>query len=789
MLAPVVPLAAQATLAPDETPARTGEWGFHPPADTPVSRNPPPFVWRPQDRASSYDWQAAPDDAFTAARVERVGLPYAAYRPSAPFAAGTWWWRFRFHASDGRVSAWSTARSFTVTAAAKVVGMPPFEELRARLPDGHPRLFVRPEDRAHLRELADGALAEPFARLRERCDALVAKPPDTGEPPRYPEGTVRGSEDWRAIWWGNRKRTIAVLEPAAQLAFEHWLTGDERYAAASKRLLLAAAAWDPHGATGYRYNDEAGMPFAYWFARTYTFLHDALDDQERARCCDVMRVRGGEMYAHLAPGHLWRPFNSHANRAWHFLGELGVAFDGEIDAADDWLRFATTVFGTVYPVWSDSDGGWHEGLAYWRSYLERFTWWADVMRTAISVDAYAEPFFSRVGDFAMYVQPPGSRGGGFGDLTARLRSKDHARLMALFARQAGNPYWEWYADQHGTRTPAADFIEILRLARPAVTAKAPSDLPSSTCFRGTGVAVLQTDLLDGKDDVQVMLKSSPFGSQSHGYEAQNSLLLNAYGERLLIRSGRRDVYGSPHHRNWMWSTRSTNCVTVSGKGQRKHSAAAVGRIAEFATGGGFHYAVGEAGAAYAGGVGSFRRAVLLVEPDVIVVFDALQTDAPETPTWWWHAEQPFQGGSDRAFELAVGNARCGLYLLWPRDLEVEQTDRFDPPPVPRVHLVEHHLTATPREAKRPSFGVTVMLPRRASDPARSAPVLEQVDGGFAVHVQRTGGDTLVLLRTDGDAVRSGGFISEATVAAVRVAADGTELARFASGDGTLRVVR
>ena len=40
------------------------------------------------------------------------------------------------------------------------------------------------------------------------------------------------------------------------------------------------------------------------------------------------------------------------------------------------------VFYNVYPTWSDDDGGWHEGVMYWSSYVGRFTWWADVMKAA-----------------------------------------------------------------------------------------------------------------------------------------------------------------------------------------------------------------------------------------------------------------------------------------------------------------------------------------------------------------------------------------------------------------------
>ena len=92
----------------------------------------------------------------------------------------------------------------------------------------------------------------------------------------------RGSPEWKKLWWGNRTYTIAALDGAATLAFTRLLGGKEEYGQLAKRILLDCAEWDPQGATGYRYNDEAGMPYAYYFSRTYTFVHDLLTE-ERAR--------------------------------------------------------------------------------------------------------------------------------------------------------------------------------------------------------------------------------------------------------------------------------------------------------------------------------------------------------------------------------------------------------------------------------------------------------------------------------------------------------------------------
>ena len=433
----------------DERPAQPGEWGFRPENVT-TEETPPAFVWRPQENAVSYDIQCARVADFSKIAYEAGELIYTVHRPAEVFETGQWYWRFRFVDGDGQMSKWSSGRAFAIAQNASALPLPKRSELIGRIPKSHPRLFVRPEDLDSLRARARGDLKPIYDDLVATCEDILADMPSTKEPPLYPEGTVVLSEEWREIWWGNRMYTIRVLNSAATLAFTRLLGGQDHYGEMAKKLLLACAKWDPLGATGYRYNDEAGMPYNYYFCRTYTFVNDLLSEEEREICRGVMKVQGQEMYDHLATEmrYLWHPYGSHAGRAWHFLGEIGVAFLDEIPEAEEWVWFAMNVFGAVYPAWCDEDGGWHQGLQYWDSYVQRFTWWADIMQAAMGIDAYCKPYFARAGDYPMYFQPPGTRGGGVGDLTTTRTSDQNCDLMRTLAAQARNPYWQWYVDMH-----------------------------------------------------------------------------------------------------------------------------------------------------------------------------------------------------------------------------------------------------------------------------------------------------------------------------------------------------
>ncbi len=762
LLVPAVAAAEQLVL--DEKPAAGGEWDYRPADGDASGVNPPSFSWRPQ-KGLSWEIRCAGDAEFKKIEYNVSGIELNVHCPPRTFNEDAYYWRYRGRDGEGNYTNWSRPRRFTIASDAVEMPMPARDELLCRIPKKHPRLFVRPENVERLRKLAQGEMNREYRNLVRRCDQIMARPPSTAEPPKYPADMVRNSDPWRRIWWGNRDRTIAALNSAATLGFTRLLGGPEKYGLEARRILLECAKWEPKGSTGYRYNDEAGMPYAYYFSRTYSFINDLLSKEEKQICRDVMKIRGEQMYNHLCPNHLWRPYSSHSNRAWHFLGEVGIAFLGEVEAAEDWIWFAANVFFNVYPVWCDDDGGWHEGSSYWASYLNRFTWWADVMREAMGIDAYDKPFFSKVGYYPMYLMPPGKVGGGFGDLTAGRTSRSNAGIVSIFAAQAQNGHWQWYIEQVGDRVNTDGYVGFIRGALASVRPVAPDKLPASRLFRGTGQVYLNSDLTDAGDSVQVVFKSSPFGTQSHGYEANNSFLLWGYGKRLLIRSGRRDSYGSSHHRNWMWDTRSVNNITVNGKGQYKRDARAQGRITGFKTTPAIDIVAGEAGQAYENDIlDRFSRSIIFVKPDLVVVYDRLEAKEAATFEYRLHAINKIKVAGQDDIQVQNDDVVCDINFLTPAGLTFTQTDQYDPNPRPRVRLREWHLTATtPEKAKCLEF-VTLYHPHKVKDESPKESGLQQIDGGYVLKASLPDGELIVLLPTDNNAVlKAEGLQSEGTI--------------------------
>jgi len=637
---------------------------------------------------------------------------------------GKYYWRYRCTDTKGQVSEWSVVRRLEVPATAAQLPMPTVAQQRAKVPAGHPRLFLRPEDLPRLRELARGREAQAFAALRRAADGYIKAGP-TPEPEH--KGSARDKENAELVkyWWPNREQTEKACNEAETIAFVYLLTGDKAYGEAARRWVLHLAGWDPKGNTNFTLNCEAGKPMLYRPARAYDWAWDMFTAAERAKIQAVMRERVLEAWnsgeVQRGTGHLQKPYGSHANRTWHKIAEAGIAFLDEIPEAPQWLDYAVNKFYSTYPVWSDDDGGWHEGVSYWSGYQNKVVWWLQVAQSALGIDGLKKPFFAQVGDYPLYISPPNSPNSGFGDLsfrplTAPAFMEYHLRARAGSGDGGNAGYWRWWAEQKGMPANTGVLGFLYRANLPPLPApRSPAELPQSKVFHGIGVASLHTTLVDSRDDVHLLFKASPFGSQSHGHNPQNSFQLNAYGEALLVANGYRDLHGSKFHYQWVHSTRAQNAVLVNGEGQTPHSVQSRGEIVREQLGATYDYIAGDATPAYAGRLEKAWRHVVFVKgtQPFIVMYDELVAAQPATFQFMLHALNAFII-DPRTTRIRVEQPGAGVDVAYlsPVPLAYQQTDGFKPSPT-REFPNHWHLEAGTKQPRREVGMVTVFIPHRA----------------------------------------------------------------------------
>ncbi len=765
--APPRPRISNRAPAPDEVGYR--------PADGSVSvLNPPSFIWLHETNARSYALQWAGNPGFEGA-TEIAGFPWNTYTHSNVVAAGRLWWRYRFADARGRTSDWSQARMVVVATNATAFPMPSPDQQRARVPAGHPRLFLRPEDLPRLRAAAGAGEGSPdapagrvFRLLRRHADRLLGAAP-TPEPEHLGSARDKNNAERVKYWWPNRVQTLQACEEAETLAFVHLLTGEPRYAEAARRWIRHLASWDPDGPTNFDLNCEAAKPLLHRLARAYDWAYEVLTEEEREAVRKVVARRVGDAWKSgevgRGHGHLHRPYGSHANRTWHKIGESGIAFLGEIPEASVWLDYAVNKFFAIYPVWSDDDGGWHEGVSYWAGYQSKVVWWLQAADAALGIDGLRKPFFAQVGDFPLYVAPPGSPNMGFGDLSFGRPNKGWGGFLDYFVRAKGGQadaararagHWRWWAERWNM-TPQDGILGFLYAARlPAPPAsEPPRDLPTSKVFRGIGVASLHTTLLDSADDVHFLFKASPFGTQSHGHNAHNGFQLNAYGETLLPACTYRDLHGSRFHYEWAHATRSQNAVLVDGQGQIPHSAAPHGRIVDFRTSPSVDYVAGDATSAYGTRLRRYlRRVVFLKTPEpVLVLLDELESARPARFQFLLHGLAPFRIETEAAeLTLRRTNATLRVQYLAGQPLEFRQWDGFDPAPSREFPNHWHVEASTTREQERADV-LTVLAPGKGRTLALLLAERRESASAVGLHLGAPGrGRTVAFRRTGHEGV-------------------------------------
>jgi hypothetical protein len=577
--------------------------------------------------------------------------------------------------------------------------------------------------------VATGAGRTEFEKIRADFDAEYLRLAFPPEPLTYgdPEPSKRDSA--KADRWRAAQDTCGLVAGVANAGALLWLgTGDERYLAKAKEFILKACAWslDPSGwkkgpsvgATSILYNDEAHFRLWRKLPLAYDLLRDRFTPAERALIVAHFRARGVQSAAWVREGRVEKVRRNSiegkpASHPIRFMAMTGLGalalWDDLPTEARDWWGLAYGFYRDRFPMWGGDDGGWAEGIAYWRGTIEHASF-QDALVAIGDPLAYRTPFWKNSPYFLLYnVQP--YRHSGFGDLSNAGKfnlEPASAEYLVHLSRVLGDGHLVAYANlAEGSESPAEAGIHRLDrvyptgeefLVRNFTVAHLPvpppvalDTLPPYRFFADVGWVSLHSALGRPKDDIHVTFKSSPYGSFSHSHADQNAFVLNAYGENLAINSGYREFHRSPHHKGWTWQTKSKNALLIDGLGQKPQDVSAAGRIVKFDTGPRFERALGDATAAYQtlqpkGRVASVLRDLVFVDRRYVVIRDRVELATPGRITWQLHAERPITWDAKAGLARITG-AAATLTARLAAPAGVEWTavvkDRFDVPVDPK----------------------------------------------------------------------------------------------------------
>lgn len=653
------------------------------------------------------------------------------------------------------------------------------------VPAASPRTFLLAGEREAFREYnLTGPGKDFYAQLKAEFDAkwLHAAPPS--EPQEFGDPDPKKRVGDKVDKWRAAQTVCNQLAGTAEAATVIWLvSGEAVYLAKAKEFLLAGCRWSNAGATRIGYNDEAH--FRLW--RKLPFVYDQIRDQltptEKDEVLAAFRVRGAESFALIKDktedarkNSIEKDAASHAIRFLSMTGVSGLALYDDLPEAREWLDYALGFYKNQFPPWGGDDGGWGEGNAYWRGNLEHARF-QDALVAIGSPEAYANPFWRQTGYFPVYFVQP-YKHTAFGDTpnagkfnlepivaeaTERLARRFQDGYLRSYAELANKEERSlesqglYFADE---RYPSG-FEYLLRdfasRREPLPAAKPLAELPPARWFRDVGWVSMHSALGRPDEDIMLSFKSSPYGSFSHSHADQNSFILNAWGENLLINSGYREYHRSPHHKAVTQQTLSKNAVLIDGKGQKPQVKNARGKILGLESGDRFIWTAGDATEAYNTQqekpiVEEARRDVVMVDQRYFVTRDRVRLSEPKPVSLLLHAESPFVWKAGLA-SVQQPKAGVAVALVSPGDpWAVTVTDQF-PTPVDEKYRAncpdQHHLTATSPQAATEQVIYSVIWPWKGKDAGEPLSARLSPDG--ALVVQRPDGktDTLSL---DGDKV-------------------------------------
>lgn len=690
ILAFEVDLSDQPATHPPLTPAHGAE----------VDLNPPPMIWRADDRAATYILELSQSEDFSEEiiRVEGIDLPF--YNHSDELAEGRWHWRYYVVTSTGDISEPSPARSFAITDRSIPFPVPAKEQLLASMPD-HPRIYTTPDGLQAFRARRQGPAQQAWREVARRADKHVQELPELpklvpldeveivgqtpgsnswreGQPVRRQVFFLRKGEAFHAPEYGYR----ALNSDAAKvgtLSYAYLISGDRKYADAAREwaTFVSQARVDYHLPDAARASHDTAV-YCYEqglknMAVAYDALWDELSETERAEILSHIEFHGAAAYDWLRNHvHIHLAYQqSHPQQAMHPLLITALAVATESAAAAEWMDYLVRQYANRI-AWTSDDGGYFEG----QTYGHKFQWILEAlvaMRTATGIDAFQKPRIRNSGDFWLYCMSLNywyEHGGDIYSLIWPYGNRADGYITNLMASMNENRYVQWWSD-----TVFTDPVHIpfQYLSQTDLKPKPPVDIPQARLFPQTGQLAAYDRFYDHKGS-RIFFRSSPWGAHSHSHADQNSFVIHADGEILAADVGYYTYYGDDYHMKWSVTTHTHNTILVNGEGQPK-SIEAKGEIARFFNSPAYTVFTGDASRAYEGPLTRYLRSIIFIRPDVWVVYDKLGAEEPSEFSWLLNAfGQPEIDAEEQTMVVPQRETRLRVDHLLPEKVRYESSN-------------------------------------------------------------------------------------------------------------------
>ncbi|HLU94214.1 MAG TPA: DUF4962 domain-containing protein, partial [Membranihabitans sp.] len=612
--------------------------------------NPPIFLWPVEDSpGSTYDVRLSRDKDFKMNVYSGEKIPYAIYSPYEILDQGKWFWQYRTNGGE-----WSSTLDFIITDSAASWELPSKENLKDNIPDRHLRILLKKGDDLQSFRGQMGTTKDAVNIIREADQhlsiPLVSEKLDLEEADDNNRDRLKKLRKDASKVLGNT--ALSVVE---SLARAYVLTGEEKYAKRSVEWAMHVSTWDPEGVSSL--NDFGDSRSMLSMALAYDTFHDRFSEEDKKRLLAAIRDRASGFYndwiheieAKVLSNHVWQ-------HVFHYFFQTALATYGDIPEAELWVDYLYELFIARAPALGRDDGAWLNGNSYFTMNMDVLLDVPLTIRDLTGFDFIShKTWYQNNPYYLWYSFPPHSSSDGFGDNSKGFVHPSMAyiayadalgkitgnKLASAYASEAGKGINRDIADDRSLRWVRLKYLTDL--SPPEYVS--PVDLPRARIFPDAGLVYMNSDLQNTQNNLMVAMRSSPFGSYGHMLADQNTFNMLYGGKPVFFHSGHKISMDDPHRQEWYKHTRSHNGILINGEGQ-PYSTEAFGWIPQFLDGRYLSYTRGDASQAYHSeqhggkvdyGLKNFDRHILMLYPDIVVVYDELVSEDPVEWSWLLHS--------------------------------------------------------------------------------------------------------------------------------------------------------
>ena len=670
-----------------------------PAANTEAKDNPAILMW-PSTlvKGTTYDVRLSQDPDFDKAKtISAQKIPFTIYNPHQALDTGTWYWQYRIHNEI-----WKNTQQFRITSNSSLTVSPSADKFLSSIPDSYPRILITKKEAQQFRRQAM-QMKDALILIDEANRSLQAQPPHD-EALKHPSKNAKGDDYMSAKVLDKDSKHIGFNAMAKVKIFcqAYLLTGNKKYAGKGIVWAKEIASWHPEGPSGISDFGDAGCMLA--MALAFDTFHDLLTSSDKEVLRNKINIRAGRIYnewindidAKVLSNHVWQ-------FTLHYFFQTALAMHGQLKDADNWLTYAYELWLARAPILGGSEGGWLEGVSYFRINMETLLDVPMIIKNYTAYDFINKNKWYANNPYWMYYSfPPGSSADGFGDNVETVTSPGmyYLAYADALSKLTGSRMAATYADKiekaekikltdviNDEPPETANMLRWFRL-RYLLNKERAAPLPdslfaSSIVLNDIGVVDMHTDINNIDKDLMASMRACPYGNYGHMLADQNTFNVMYGGQRLFYLSGHKVAMKDPHRLLWYKATVGHNGILIDNKGQTFDSEG-YGWISRFLNGKNISYAVGDASMAYGAsskkentGLKKFKRHLLLIRPDIIIVYDELIADHPAEWKWLIHSPQKITlYSSKNEFYCSLKNASAVTSLFTPQPVRMALSDTF-----------------------------------------------------------------------------------------------------------------